>query len=82
MGIIGGLIPKSPDEEDIPGGPFTEAERKLLRRYLRDERRATWAWGLFRSFVVWLAGVITVLYTFSDHLISLASKISKLKGGG
>ena len=50
MGIIGGLIPKPPDEEDIPGGPFTEAERKLLRRYLRDERRATWAWGLFQEF--------------------------------
>lgn len=81
MGIIGGLIPKPPDEEDIPGGPFTEAERKLLRRYIRDEQRATWAWGLFRSFVAWLVGIITVLYAFSDHLLTFVGKLLKLKSG-
>lgn len=82
MGLLDWLAPPRDDEEELGNGPLSETELKGLRRLLLAEKRESWMRGIIRRTLLWLAGIITGLLTFSDKLLDLWAKVVKVKGGG
>jgi hypothetical protein len=46
--------------------PLTAAERKALRRLLRDEERASWAWKRLRIVTPIVVGVMVAMWQAWD----------------
>ncbi len=58
----------SDDSDAIPltEDELTPSERKAIRRLIRDDERAGWAWRRFRVLVPAMVAVVTALWQFFD----------------
>lgn len=55
-------------DDDLAGGPLSDAEVKRLRRLLRDEDRAKYFWRTLRIWGSWGGGVIGGIYIGWDTI--------------
>jgi hypothetical protein len=51
-----------------PQEPFTDEERRRLRKLLVDDDRATWARKQIRIFTPWLIALAGGVYAFADWI--------------
>lgn len=56
------------DTIPLPDSDLTAVERKALRRLLRDEERATWAWKRLRIVTPMVVGAMVALWQAWDWL--------------
>jgi hypothetical protein len=63
------------DSDRVPLGgpeqpPLTDAERRAVRRLIKDDEHATWLRKQVRVFTPWLIAVVTALYAFFNWVQS------------
>jgi len=64
----------STPEDDIDGGELTEAERKAIRRIVRDQARMDWLWATLRIWAKWASATILGAYALYEIFLRFFKK--------
>lgn len=52
--------------DDDSGRPLTPAERRRLRRLVKEWERYRWAWKLLGRIAAWISGAVAVMWAARD----------------
>jgi len=68
---------KQENNDDVPDGPLTERELRLVRRIIIADSRAQWFWATARIWVGWIVGAppaLYVMYQAIQHFFGIKDK--------
>jgi hypothetical protein len=63
--------------EEYPGGPFTEVERRRLRRMMEADDRVRWFWATARYWVISMGAVATAWLAMKQWIIDAIKAVIK-----
>lgn len=60
---------------DLPDGPLSPEERRMIRGMLEEHRRARWFWTVLRIWIIWLGAVAAALTAIKTQWGDLIKKV-------
>ena len=60
--------------DEFSGDDLTPAERKAVRKIMRDQARMDWAWATMRIWVGWVAGSIIGTYAVYEVVLKFVRR--------
>lgn len=62
---------KAPEGDELEGfsaDPFTEEERKFLRKMMQEEMHVAWFWATIRRWAFWMATIVAGIVAFRENI--------------
>lgn len=65
------IVADDPEISRFSGDPFTEEERKRIRKMMEQDSHVAWFWATMRKWAGWTFVAVAALVTFRENVKAL-----------